>query len=217
MRQPLKVLMVTIPLLMVGLVGWHLQHPTRVAPEQESCANNQAERDAVAQCRQDTEKKSGTPATATLVGNLHLFQMAGEQLEWRLLAPSAQDDGTSRIHVRQPDLHLYDKEGENASVSAQEGTVNSSTQIMTFSGQVVAVNAEQRLTSEILHFDPARKMLYTQQPFVWVDASMRLEGVGLTVMRESQSMSVQHNVRVQFFHVGDEVTREKDDDEKPRS
>jgi LPS export ABC transporter protein LptC len=216
MRRPIKWLMVTIPLLMVGLVGWHLQHPNRVSPGRESCASKPTGAETEESCRNGTEDAS-TPATATVVGNLHLFQMAGEQLQWRLLAPSANDDGTSRISVRQPDLHLYGKEGENTSVTAQEGMLNNKTQIMTFSGQAVAVSAGQRLTSEVLHFDPARKMLYTQQPFVWVDESMRLQGVGLVVLQENRSMVVQHNVRVQFLNVGDEVTRDDDDDETPRS
>ncbi|WP_130471999.1 LPS export ABC transporter periplasmic protein LptC [Candidatus Magnetaquicoccus inordinatus] len=216
MKLPVKLFMVTIPLLVLGLVAWHLQHPNRVMPGRDPCANDSSMEKSAPGCLANAAEVE-IPATATKVTEVQLFQLVGERLQWRLLAPSALDEGKDKIFIRQPDLLLYNEEGERSVVTAQEGSVHQQTQIMTFSGQVVANSERQRLTSELLHYDPARKMLYTQQPFVLEDDTMRLEGVGLAIMNDKKSMIVQHNVRLHTFTVRDEVTGDEDDETTPRS
>ncbi|MBF0184958.1 MAG: LPS export ABC transporter periplasmic protein LptC [Magnetococcales bacterium] len=223
MKRPVKTLLIAIPLLVVGVVVWYLQHPNRVSTGSnrvtsggDPCRSMPTTAAANKNCAQ-AGQESEPPATATQVNDLQLTQLAGERTEWRLLAPFARDDGKNKIMIQQPDLLLYGSDGQLSAVTAQEGTVNSQTQVMTFSGQVVATSDQQRLTSEILHFDPARKMLYTQQPFVLVDETMQLEGVGFALLQEKQSMIVQQKVRVHYFAVGDEEDREEEDGATPRS
>ena len=199
MKTPVKLSFIALPLLVIGTVSWHLQHPPQLTPGEVPCQS------VAAGHAQTTDNGCNTPqsaaqyrSTGTLVTTLHLVQFDGETPQWVLKAPNAHNDNEERILIHEPDLTIYEKDGQISTVNSAEGLVDGRTQAITFTGDVRVNNGSQRLTTEILRFEPDTKRLYTNQEFLLVDEQMRLEGFGLTLYQESKKMVVPERVKVRF-------------------
>ncbi|MEO5363353.1 MAG: LPS export ABC transporter periplasmic protein LptC [Magnetococcus sp. DMHC-8] len=230
MKTPAKALFVALPVLVVGAVVWHLQHPSQVIPGEEPChapAHGGGKTDATpvpagTACR---PARSAMPARAmeTRVTQVRLVQFEGDRTRWTMNAPGAHNDGEERIVVQQPDLTIYANDGQISSITSDEGFMESRSgqeaggPAMVFTGHVVAKNEIQQLSTEILRFDPDARTLHTDQPFVLVNEGVRLEGVGLTLYQETQKLIVPHRVRVHHSTTQEGVYREKAGSQPRRS
>lgn len=219
MKRPVKLIFIALPVLMVGTVAWHLQHPSRMIPGEGACPSLLVTQSGAAQPAQPTDAANGpcnqprlatqNSTVGTQVTALHLVQFDGDRTQWTLEAPSAHNDGEQHVLIHEPDLTIYKKDGQRASVAALEGFVDNQSQAMVFTGNVVATNGTQRLSTEILRFDPTEQTLYTDQKFLLVNEGMHLEGVGLTLYQETKKLVVQHRVKVRYSTVQEEIIREK--------
>ncbi|MEO5352616.1 MAG: LPS export ABC transporter periplasmic protein LptC [Magnetococcus sp. XQGC-1] len=210
MKTPVKLTFIALPLLVIGTVSWHLQHPPQLTPGETPCqpvvadAHPRTENDGCKTAQDTAQYRS----TGTLVTAIHLVQFDGETPQWLLKAPTAHNDNEERILIREPDLTIYEKDGQRSSITSLEGLVDNRTQAIVFTGDVRVNNGAQRLTTEILRFEPGTKQLYTNREFVLVDEQMRLEGFGLTLYQETQKMVVPERVKVHFPTIQEGACRE---------
>ncbi|MBF0162319.1 MAG: LPS export ABC transporter periplasmic protein LptC [Magnetococcales bacterium] len=210
MRTPLKWLFSTVPVLVVGAVAWHLQHPAPVLSGAAGCAaaGVPAERAVGSGC-EPLAPPGEDSQPGTRVTGIQLVQFEGEQIQWYLRAPSAYSEGEERVHVREPDLTLYGNDGQISTVTSAEGVVDSHAQSLLFTGHVVAKSATERLSTESLRFDPGPQTLSTDQKFLLVSQDMQLEGVGLILHQKSQRMVVDAQVQFYYLPVQEEGYREE--------
>ncbi|MBF0462181.1 MAG: LPS export ABC transporter periplasmic protein LptC [Magnetococcales bacterium] len=224
MKRPVKTFFIALPVLVVGAVFWHLQHPSQVIPGEDPCPPSATQATApastqgtgtasVAQAMTGACAVAGADApnhgAETRITAIRLVQLDGDRIQWTLNAPSAQEEEEEHILIREPNLTIDAPDGQRSSITSTAGFVDGHSQAMLFTGHVVANQGAQRLTTEILRFDPKEQTLYTDQPFLLVNQEMRLEGIGLTLYQETQKMTVQQRVRVHYFTTQDEVCREK--------
>lgn len=193
MKIPLKLIFVALPLLVIGVVSWYLQHSFK--PFQEAGGKN---------CLPGSpcDRKQFFPQngrSGSLITDIRLFQFEGVHTQWILNGQSAQDIGEEQIVIQKPSLTVYQKSGESASITSAEGLVDSHSQAMVFTGGVVATNGTLHLSTEILRFDPSERILYTKQKFLLVDGPLRLEGIGLTLNQKTRRLEVTHRVKVQMM------------------
>lgn len=193
MKIPLKLIFVTLPLLVIGVVFWHLQHSFK--PFQEADGKN---------CLPGSpcDRQQFFPQNerfSSLITDIRLFQFEGVRVQWILNGKSAQEIGEEQIIIQNPSLMVYRKSGEGASISSVEGLVDSHSQAMVFTGDVVATYGALHLSTEILRFDPSAQILYTEQKFLLVDGPLRLEGVGLTLNQDTKKLEVTDRVKVQMM------------------
>ncbi|HUF12197.1 MAG TPA: LPS export ABC transporter periplasmic protein LptC [Longimicrobiales bacterium] len=82
-----------------------------------------------------------------------------------LLADTAfMYEDSALVRVRPVDLTLYNEQGEVAGeVTARSGVLNTRTQLMTATGDVVvqAEQSDERIETEELHFDPNRDRIWS--------------------------------------------------------
>lgn len=206
MKNSIKLLFVALSLLMVGVVFWHLQSPPgaiqkadkagclpRVGETGEQSANVPQGSRAC----DDVRSSSQTHAPETLMTDIRFYQFDGTQTQWTLNGTHAQREGEDDVVIYQPNLILYKDSGQEVSVTSVKGFMDSRSQSMVFAGKVVVKNGTQRLSTDILRFDPGKRILYTDQEFLLVDGRVRLEGVGLTFYQDTKKWVVSHKVRVQ--------------------
>lgn len=197
MTHPAKLLFVALALLMAGVVLWYLQRPMAglLSVGTPPCppAASQTAADAP-RCGEVISSPQG--GSSNLVTQLRLFQFDGIRTQWTLVAPRAHSQGEARIIVQKPNLTIYQSDGQTASVTSTQGTLDNHSQVVVFRGQVVATNRHQRLSTDILRFDPKGHILYTERAFVLEDQTMRLEGVGLTLHQGGRALMVSRRVKV---------------------
>ncbi|MBF0182354.1 MAG: LPS export ABC transporter periplasmic protein LptC [Magnetococcales bacterium] len=134
-----------------------------------------------------------------LVTDIHLTQYDEDRVRWTLDAPSAQRGEEKRILIHHPRLGFAQDDQENIVVTAEEGDVDGATGRMVLTGRVEAGDTEMgRLETELLRFDPEKRMLYTDRVFRLEREQMRLEGQGMTLAQESRTLTVESQVRVTF-------------------
>lgn len=219
MKTPVKLIFIALPVLMVGAVTWHLQNPSRIVPGEEPCPSRLITQPSATEPAQPTRGADGAcipphfdtqnNTVGTQVTELHLVQFDGDRTQWTLEAPSAHNEGEQHVLIQEPDLTIYKKDGQRASVTALEGFVDNHSQAMVFTGNVVAQNGTQRLSTEVLRFDPKEQILHTDQEFLLVNEGMHLEGIGLTLYQETKKLVVQNRVKVRYSTVQEEIIREK--------
>ena len=204
----MKFLFVLLSLLVVVTVFWYLQNPFGALQStgdtgKERCVSSDQETGgqtgtshSVLACGQIQIAERTGPET--LVTHVRLFQFDGVDTQWTLEAPQARNEEEKGITVQQPSLTIHQKNGPKVSVTSVLGTINHHSRAMVFSGKVVAVNGTQRLSTDILRFDPDERILYTDREFLMVDGPMRLEGVGLTLYQEMKKLVIPRRVRIQI-------------------
>ncbi|MBF0125950.1 MAG: LPS export ABC transporter periplasmic protein LptC [Magnetococcales bacterium] len=181
LRRHVKHVFLILSLLIVGSVYWYLKRPYGL-----QTGNTQA-----------LDLLAGQQGA--LVTDIHLTQFDEQRIRWTLDAPSAQRGEGKQILIHHPRLGFSRNEQENIVVTAQEGDVDGGTGKMVLTGRVEAGDAEMgRLLTEQLRFDPEKRMLYTDQAFRLEREQMRLEGQGLTLLQEAQTLTVDSHVRMTF-------------------
>lgn len=181
LRRHGKHLFLALSLLVVGCVFWYLQRPLGL---QTSAV-------------QALELLAG--GTGALVTDIHLTQFDAQRVSWTLDAPSAQRGEEKRVLVHHPRLGFSREGQETLVVTAEEGEVDAASGRMFLSGRVEAGNVRTgRLLTEQLRFDPEKRILYTDQSFRLEREHMRLEGEGLTLAQETQTLKVDSRVRMTF-------------------
>ncbi|MBF0401450.1 MAG: LPS export ABC transporter periplasmic protein LptC [Magnetococcales bacterium] len=218
MKTPVKLIFIALPVMMVAAVSWHLQHPSQMIPGEAPCPSLLVTQSGTVVTSQPTYADDGScerprsdaqnGAVGTRVTEIHLVQFDGDRPQWTLIAPSAHNSGEEHILIHKPDLTLFKKDGQRASVTSVEGFVDNRSQAMVFTGDVVATNDGQKLSTEILRFDPTTQILYTDQKFSLVSREMELEGIGLTLYQATRRLVVDHRVKVHYFPSQEETIRE---------
>ena len=214
MRNPIKLLFMALPLLIVATVSWYLQNPFGDfgfnSVDKKKCQPSSDEANGPETSRQPAntmrdEKNCNhilisaqDSLTGDLITNIRLFQFNGIHTQWTLRALSAQHEGEERVIIQKPSLTIYKKDGQMVSVTSTNGSMDSRSQAIVFTGNVIAKNQTQRLATEILRFDPHERILYTERRFLLEKGSMRLEGVGLTIYQETKKLVVSHRVKFQI-------------------
>lgn len=176
----LKLLFLALPLLMAGITGWYLYRPHGL---------QSGAMDALI-------LKEGP--SGALVTGLHLVQFDGQRTRWTLDAPNAEKISDSLIGIQKPLLTLYNEQGEAVRVTAGRGSVDPDSRMMTFEDRVRVNDEKLNLSTELLRFDPNRKMLYTDEEFQLEGTEMRLTGVGFTLFQETRTATVSSRVSLWY-------------------
>lgn len=180
-RSYAKHFFLLLALLITGCVFWYLKQPYGLqavdAKTLDLLAGNQG----------------------ALVTDIHLTQFDDQKIRWSLDAPSAQRGEGKQIIVYHPRLGFSQDGKESIVVVADQGDVDGSTGRMVFTGRVEAGDEKTgRLLTELLRFDPDKRILYTDHTFRLEREQMRLEGQGLTMTQETQTLTVDSQVKMTF-------------------
>jgi LPS export ABC transporter protein LptC len=181
--KPLKIFFLTATLMMIGAIFWYLQRPVGLEVVQEEEIQEMADDQA---------------NLATLI---HLEQFDGQRTQWTLDAPSAHKESEVLVIVETPRLSIFHHSGEQINVTAERGTVDKNSRIMSFNGNVRAKGDRQfgLLSTEWLQFDPRKGILYTDQAFSLENRDSQLQGVGMTLFQETRKVHVPQKVRMKFM------------------
>ena len=182
----LKHLFLALPVVMAILIFWFLQRPAGVDTEEEWLDGPASEEGG------------------DLVTDIHLVQFDGKQTHWTLDAPRARRQTENRIHIRWPELTVFQKMQEPMVIQANFGAFDMKERIMVFYGNVKMAGNGHHLATERLRFNPRRGMLYTDRAFHFQDDRVQLEGVGLTQFQDAQTIEVKRQVkmRIRTDHLG---------------
>ena len=208
MRNPGKLLFITLALVIVVMVSWHLQTPSGgvQSVSQVDCPTsatdiNKKQKNTNSKNNHDCDSKQESTVDTEILNQItkiRLFQFEGNHTQWTLNAPEAQNIGEESVVIQEPELTMYKRSGQTISISSQSGSMDYSTRVITFSGNVVVSNYEQRFSTSILRFDPNERILYTDEAFLMESGYLRLEGVGFTLYQETRKLVVSHQVKVQM-------------------
>ncbi|MBF0310996.1 MAG: LPS export ABC transporter periplasmic protein LptC [Magnetococcales bacterium] len=178
MRGSIKHLFLLLAVGSAGILAWNLQNkPIASIPEKQEMAA------AVA------------PAVST---GIHLVQYEGERIRWEMKTPETVREQEGWNRVQAPRLTLFQGQAfEPVWVAAQGGRVNTFTREMEFQdGVEVTTNQGHRLSTELLRFDPEKRMLYTDQPFRMVSEALRVSGVGFRLFQERRRLEILQKVHL---------------------
>ncbi|MBF0588214.1 MAG: LPS export ABC transporter periplasmic protein LptC [Magnetococcales bacterium] len=143
------------------------------------------------------EMRKQIGADSSLVTDVHLVQYDGKKTKWTMTAPRAERLKSGLIVVKKPQLNIYrDSVGPRWVVTAQEGEIGSHARTMLFNREVNVFGSNQRLSTEQLRFNPAERMLSTDQAFKMQDGSWRLEGVGMNLDQDLRQLTVRKRVKL---------------------
>ncbi|MEO5331866.1 MAG: LPS export ABC transporter periplasmic protein LptC [Magnetococcus sp. YQC-5] len=180
-RASVKHFFLLLSLLIVACVFWYLKRPYGL--------------------QLDTAKPAELLAGAqgALITDIHLTQMDEQRMRWTLDAPSAQRGEDKQVVIHHPRFS-FSREGQSTIVvTSDQGDVDTATGRMIFTGRVEAGDEQSgRLLTEELRFDPEKRILYTEKTFRMEREQMRLEGQGLTLNREAQTLTVDSHVKMTF-------------------
>ena len=165
-----------LALLLAGAVGCGRQEPDPVPPE--------AERDFPSQRTYDYSTRQSRDAVPVW----ELYGDVAEKYEG--------SDVLSLIGVR---MVFYRDGVQDAVLTSRSGEIDENTEVTVARGNVVVVTEDgRRLESEVLHWDPERELIHTEEFVRFTEGDQVLTGYGLetdpdltnvTIMREVQGTS----------------------------
>ena len=128
---------------------------------------------------------------------LHYTQNEGGKRSWTLAAKRAEyqrESGTALLDDVQMTLYDAGRFGE-VRLQAEHGQLQQAERQVTVWGQVEVDTSEgQRLLTERLHYDDARRLLTTQEPIRFSAPRLELTGRGLEVNVETGQLQVKDDV-----------------------
>ena len=114
-------------------------------------------------------------------------------------------EDSARILWRPVDLKLFDTAGaQTAHLTSREGTLDTRTNMMVATGNVVLVTTEgdRRILTEELHYDGRTGRIWSDLPTVVFEGETRLEGQGFSSDEDMQNIEVfkgtGENIRIEF-------------------
>ena len=114
-------------------------------------------------------------------------------------------EDSATIIWRPVDLKLYDTNGgQTAHLTSREGTLDTRTNRMVATGNVVLVTTEgdRRILTEELHYDPRTGRIWSDVPTVVFEGETKLEGRGFSSDEDMQNIEVfkgtGENIRIEF-------------------
>lgn len=114
-------------------------------------------------------------------------------------------EDSARILWRPVDLKLFDANGaQSAHLTSREGTLDTRTNRMVATGNVVLVTTEgdRRILTEELHYDPRTGRIWSDVPAVVFEGETRLEGQGFSSDEDMKNVEVfkgtGENIRIEF-------------------
>ncbi len=185
MRRHVKYLFLMIPLFVIAALFLNLQSPADLDQELKL-----EDEDLV-------EMRKQIGADGSLVTDVHLVQFDGKKSKWTMTAPRAERLKNGRIVVQRPQLNIYrDSVGPRWVVTANNGEIDNASRSMVFNEKVRVFGTTRKLSTERLNYDPARRLLTTDQPFKMEDGSWKLQGVGLKLDQDLRQLTVLQQVQV---------------------
>jgi LPS export ABC transporter protein LptC len=101
---------------------------------------------------------------------------------WELWGDRAESyPGENTMLLYGVKMHFYEEGERSAVLTAREAEVDQETEFTTARGDVVVVNADgDRLESEVLHWDPSRRLIHTEEFVRFTRGDQILTGYGMT-------------------------------------
>jgi len=139
----------------------------------------------------------------------HTTQTKGGVLEWELWGETAERyPGNSMLSLHGVRMIFY-REGErDAVLTSDSGEIDEKTQQTVARGNVVVISADgKRLESEILYWDPQRRLIHTEAFVRFVDGDQVLTGYGMETDPNLTTLVLRENVSGEFGEDGREQGR----------
>jgi LPS export ABC transporter protein LptC len=140
----------------------------------------------------------------------HTTQTKGGVLEWELWGETAErypgDDALTLQGVRM----VFYREGQrDAVLTSRSGEIDEKTQQTVARGDVVVISGDgKRLESEILYWDPQRRLIHTEAFVRFIDGDQVLTGYGMETDPNLTTLVLRENVSGEF---GEEAPGERGD------
>lgn len=136
------------------------------------------------------EADTGYPEQET--ESYHTRQTRAGVAQWELWGDRAESyPGDNTMLLRGVRMHFYE-EGEQAAVlTARTAEVDRETEFTTARGEVVVVNSDgDRLESEVLHWDPTRHLIHTEEFVRFTSGDQILTGYGMDTDPELTNVQI---------------------------
>ena len=139
----------------------------------------------VAGCSENTEVEDprGTDAYPEQeTESYHTRQTRAGIAVWELWGDRAESyPGEDIMLLHGVRMHFYEEGERSAVLTAREAEVDQATEFTTAKGDVVVINADgDRLESEILHWDPAKREINTEEFVRFTRGDQVFTGYGMT-------------------------------------
>ncbi|HBO84481.1 MAG: LPS export ABC transporter periplasmic protein LptC [Deltaproteobacteria bacterium GWC2_42_11] len=144
----------------------------------------------------DTYQKVSSNASAT-INNIHYIEDKNGRKEWELDALKAEyfkeDDTTIFEDVK---VIFYAKDGKTFVVKGKRGKLVNQTKDVEINGDVSVISEDgYKLTTESLRFEAGIKQIKTDDRVFLTGSTIDVEGVGLLIDINKETVSVLKNVR----------------------
>jgi LPS export ABC transporter protein LptC len=129
---------------------------------------------------EDPAASGGYPEQET--ESYHTRQTRAGVAVWELWGDRAQSyPGEDMMLLYGVRMHFYEEGERSAVLTAREAEVDQATEFTTAQGNVVVVNADgDRLESEVLHWDPAKQEINTEEFVKFTRGDQVFTGYGMT-------------------------------------
>jgi LPS export ABC transporter protein LptC len=100
---------------------------------------------------------------------------------------------SSKMHLRGVNLTVYDEQGEvRTTVTSSAGELHTVTEVMVARGNVVVITdgGQRRIETEELHYDPGRRQVWSDVPFVMREGTRVSSGAAFRADDEFRNFEV---------------------------
>lgn len=123
--------------------------------------------------------------------------------EWRLKATSARlKDGKKRLELDSPDVVYFMEDGREITMKAQRGTLDTTANDMTASGQVQVEDGRYRLETEALNYDHGRRIITCPVPVRLFGGQSEASGDSMVYDIRMKRIELKGHVDVHFSRNG---------------
>ena len=142
-----------------------------------------------------TVKKEFNPQADATLGKIEQVSTKNGRTEWRLTADSAEMmDVANRLKLKEIFVTFYLKNGGEVYLTAQDGLVDTATNDIEVTGNVVIENEVYQMTTEQLHYSDQERLLKSESPVNLTDGASALAADGMQYDLEKNRARFSGNV-----------------------
>jgi LPS export ABC transporter protein LptC len=142
-------------------------------------------------------QNAGAPPGASMaLTNVHQTSVKDGIKEWRLDADAATYlESEQKMMLTRPRVEFYTRAGETLTLTAQEGVLDTASNDIRVSGEVVIHHLSYTLTGEAFTYTHADKRLVSQSPVEIRSSRLNLSADSLEVDLDTQQTELAGNVK----------------------
>ncbi|MCF6208670.1 MAG: LPS export ABC transporter periplasmic protein LptC [Ghiorsea sp.] len=131
------------------------------------------------------------------VTNPDIKSYQGDNLDWRLQAKSAVEEGNILL-LEQPLIDLYTASRQVIPVQGKNGNYDKKKGVVLLSGAVLVIYQGWKLRSEQLYFYQNKKLLHIPDAFQMIKEGIMITGKNMRVWQEQGRVSVRGGVHMEI-------------------